>query len=163
MSKLTVRAIQVATARQFNVTLGELIGPKRHKVIVKHRHLAMWIARQLTEASFPELARAFGRRDHTTVLYACRKMDGVMASDEQMRDVAEKIVMVASAHTPLGRGQSPVGQLRDMLPDGEMRRCRAIDAEAHPGLVQSSLGSAPCQATKTSADVKPRLLGTGSS
>ena len=161
---LTVRSIQLATARHYSLTLAELVGPRRHQGVVKPRQLAMWLARRLTGCSFPELGRAFGGRDHTTVLYACRKLDRMIAEDTDLRDVAEQIIMAASAYHPLGRGSPPLTQLRDMLPDGELRRCRAMDAHPDPELVQCQQGNAQCRTqSQTSEDVNLLSLGTGSS
>ena len=62
-------------ARHFGLTVGELKGKSRQQAIAEARGLAMYLARRLTGASYAEIGRQFGGRDHTTVLHACRKVD----------------------------------------------------------------------------------------
>jgi hypothetical protein len=63
---LTVRTIQKLAAEQFGITVGEMIGPSRHNVYVTARKVAIYICRERLRMSYPELARAFRRKDHTT-------------------------------------------------------------------------------------------------
>jgi chromosomal replication initiator protein len=69
----TISAIQSAVAHEFGITREELLGPSKKKKFVHPRILAMMLTRQLTGASFPLIAREFGRRDHTTALHASRR------------------------------------------------------------------------------------------
>lgn len=72
--KITVERIQRRVAEFFGVSVEELRGKRRHRTIVLPRHLAMYLARELTEASLPEIGRSFGGRDHTTILHALEKI-----------------------------------------------------------------------------------------
>jgi chromosomal replication initiator protein len=68
------QTIQEHVAREFGVSLAELRSKRRSKHIVLARQVAMYLSRQLTEASLPEIAKFFGGRDHTTILYADNKI-----------------------------------------------------------------------------------------
>lgn len=87
--RASVRTIQRLTAEHHGLTRAQLLGPRKHQSVVKARHLAMWLARNLTGASYPELAKAF-ERDHATVIYGCRRVESRM-EDESLRRSAEAI------------------------------------------------------------------------
>ena len=70
--------IQEAVARHYAISIDELVGEKRTKRIVVPRQVAMYLCRELTDASLPAIGRAFGGRDHTTVLYAVQKISGLL-------------------------------------------------------------------------------------
>lgn len=78
---ITVEAIQDEVCRHYGVTIAELVGDKRDKRVVVPRQVAMYLSRELTQTSLPALGRAFGGRDHTTVMYAVNKV-GKQMSDE---------------------------------------------------------------------------------
>jgi chromosomal replication initiator protein len=65
----------------FGVSEAELLGASRLRGVLRARQVAMYLARDLTGLSLPRLGAAFGGRDHTTVLHACRKVEEEMASD----------------------------------------------------------------------------------
>ena len=71
--------IQEAVARHYSISLDELVGEKRTKRVVMPRQVAMYLCRELTDSSLPAIGRAFGGRDHTTVLYAVQKVTKQMA------------------------------------------------------------------------------------
>lgn len=72
--RLTVDAIKEEVATAYRVPVAELEGPSRKKEIVHARQIAIYLARELTENSFPALGRAFGGRDHTTIMHSYQKM-----------------------------------------------------------------------------------------
>ncbi|MBN1869827.1 MAG: chromosomal replication initiator protein DnaA [Candidatus Omnitrophica bacterium] len=72
---ISVDMIQKSVAEFFNVSLSELRAKKRQKNIVFPRQVAMYLSRQLTNLSFPEIGNAFGGKDHTTVLYSYNKIE----------------------------------------------------------------------------------------
>lgn len=82
--RITVTIIGKLTAKYFGVPYADLIGPRRFKPIVRHRQLAMYLAKQFTTASFPEIGRRFGDRDHTTAMHACRVIPGILDRDPQL-------------------------------------------------------------------------------
>ena len=72
------RAIQEAVARHYAISIDALVGERRTKRIVVPRQVAMYLCRELTDSSLPAIGRAFGGRDHTTVLYAVQKISGLL-------------------------------------------------------------------------------------
>jgi chromosomal replication initiator protein len=88
---LTVEAVQKEVANYFNVKLTDLKSPKRHQAIARPRQIAMYLARKLCKASYPELGQRFGGKDHTTVLSACRKIESLCSSDPKTRHTVEEL------------------------------------------------------------------------
>ncbi|WP_246020251.1 chromosomal replication initiator protein DnaA [Aliigemmobacter aestuarii] len=84
--KVTVEEIQRKVAEHYNVRLSDLIGPKRLRSIARPRQIAMYLAKQLTPRSLPEIGRRFGGRDHTTIMHGVRKIEELMATDSQLAD-----------------------------------------------------------------------------
>jgi chromosomal replication initiator protein len=68
------------------VRLSDLIGPKRVRTIARPRQIAMYLAKQLTPRSLPEIGRRFGGRDHTTIMHGVRRIEELMTTDSQMAD-----------------------------------------------------------------------------
>ena len=87
--KVTVEEIQRRVGEHFNVRLSDLIGPKRNRTIARPRQVAMYLAKQLTSRSLPEIGRRFGGRDHTTVMHAVKRIDELRAIDNQMAEDLE--------------------------------------------------------------------------
>jgi len=72
--QISMDNIQRTTAEYFNIKIGDLLSKRRNRSIARPRQLAMALAKELTNHSLPEIGDAFGGRDHTTVLHACRKI-----------------------------------------------------------------------------------------
>ncbi len=81
---ITVSMILAATAEQFGFEIDELTGKSRRRPLVIARQMAMYVARELTDLSFPMIAREFGGRDHTTVMHACDKISALMKERSQI-------------------------------------------------------------------------------
>jgi chromosomal replication initiator protein len=79
-----VESIQGEVCRYFGVTRDELTGAKRTRRIVAPRQVAMYLSRELTDASLPAIGRAFGGRDHTTVMYAVQKVASQMGDEGEL-------------------------------------------------------------------------------
>jgi len=77
--EITASAIMGATADYFGVTVDDLCGQSRSRVLVNARQVAMYLCRELTDLSLPKIGQSFGGRDHTTVMHADRKIRGQMA------------------------------------------------------------------------------------
>ena len=75
MTPPTIDLIKRATCRQFEVTKAELEGPRKLQRIVYARHLAMALCREMTDKSYPTIARSFGKRDHTSIMYAVERVE----------------------------------------------------------------------------------------
>jgi chromosomal replication initiator protein len=82
---ITVEAVQKAVAAHFSVRLADLKGPRRHKGIARPRMIAMYLSRELTGSSFPEIGLRFGGKDHSTVINACRRMASMKEEDAELR------------------------------------------------------------------------------
>ena len=78
--------IQRKVAEHYNIRLSDMIGPKRLRNIARPRQVAMYLAKQLTPRSLPEIGRRFGGRDHTTIIHGVRKIEELMATDSQLSD-----------------------------------------------------------------------------
>lgn len=84
--KLTIEEIQRKVAEHYNIRLSDMIGPKRLRTIARPRQVAMYLAKQLTPRSLPEIGRRFGGRDHTTIMHGVRKIEELMSTDSQLSD-----------------------------------------------------------------------------
>ena len=82
--RVTVDDIQKATAEHFGLKQADLISERRNRAIARPRQAAMWLAKQLTTRSLPDIGRRFGGRDHTTVLHAVRRIEELKAGDPQL-------------------------------------------------------------------------------
>ena len=78
---VTIENIQKTVADYFKLRISDLISKRRYRSIVRPRQIAMALARELTNRSFPEIGAAFGDRDHTTVLHAYRKVEELRKID----------------------------------------------------------------------------------
>jgi chromosomal replication initiator protein len=84
--KLTIEEIQRKVAEHYNVRLADMIGPKRLRTIARPRQMAMYLAKQLTLRSLPEIGRRFGGRDHTTIMHGVRRIEELIVTDNQLND-----------------------------------------------------------------------------
>jgi chromosomal replication initiator protein len=76
-------------ARQYNVSRSDLLSSRRTATVVRPRQVAMYLAKTLTLRSLPEIGRRFGGRDHTTVLHAVRKIEGLVGNDMALAEEIE--------------------------------------------------------------------------
>jgi chromosomal replication initiator protein len=84
--KVTVEEIQRKVAEHYNIRLSDMIGPKRLRVIARPRQVAMYLAKQMTTRSLPEIGRRFGGRDHTTIMHGVRKVEELRTNDSQLAE-----------------------------------------------------------------------------
>ena len=82
--RITIDEIQKATAEHYAMKQVDLISERRNRAIARPRQAAMWLAKQLTTRSLPDIGRRFGGRDHTTVLHAVRRIEELKAGDAQL-------------------------------------------------------------------------------
>ncbi|MGB0960608.1 MAG: chromosomal replication initiator protein DnaA [Halocynthiibacter sp.] len=87
--KITIDEIQRKVSEHYNIKLSEMIGPKRVRSIARPRQVAMYLAKQLTSRSLPEIGRRFGGRDHTTVMHGVKKIEELMPIDNQISEDLE--------------------------------------------------------------------------
>ena len=92
--KITVEEIQRKVSEHYNIRLSDMIGPKRLRTYARPRQIAMFLSKQLTSRSLPEIGRRFGGRDHTTVMHGVRRIEDLRAQDGQ---IAEDLEMLRRA------------------------------------------------------------------
>ena len=99
--EITTTLIMGQTADYFGITLDDLCGANRSRLIVNARHIAMYLCRELTDLSLPKIGREFGGRDHTTVMSADKKIRTLMAERRstftQVTELTSRIKQAASS------------------------------------------------------------------
>lgn len=88
---LDPRLVQLAVSRKLKVDVDDMVGTKRTQDIVLARQLAMYLSRELTNSSLPCIGRAFGGKDHTTVMHSIQKVKNLIESDGRIRQFAAEI------------------------------------------------------------------------
>jgi chromosomal replication initiator protein len=84
--RVTIDEIQRRVAEHFNIKMAEMTSSRRSRVVARPRQVAMYLAKQLTQRSLPEIGRKFGGRDHTTVMHAVRKIEELTRSDRALAE-----------------------------------------------------------------------------
>jgi chromosomal replication initiator protein len=84
--QITLELIQKTVSDYFKIKVADMYSQKRTRAIARPRQVAMWISRELTPHSLPEIGDAFGGRDHTTVLHACRTINELRTKDNQLNN-----------------------------------------------------------------------------
>jgi chromosomal replication initiator protein len=87
--RVTIDEIQKRVAEHFNIRLSEMTSARRARSVARPRQVAMYLAKQLTTRSLPEIGRKFGGRDHTTVMHAVRKIEELKLSDRALDEDVE--------------------------------------------------------------------------
>jgi chromosomal replication initiator protein len=87
--RVTIDEIQRRVAEHFNIRLSEMTSERRARSVARPRQVAMYLAKQLTTRSLPEIGRKFGGRDHTTVMHAVRKVQELTLSDRALAEDVE--------------------------------------------------------------------------
>jgi chromosomal replication initiator protein len=104
----TLEAIQELTAQAFGLTREELVSTKRATRLAWPRQIAMYLTRRLTDLSLPAIGRAFGGRNHTTVMHACRRTERRLADDPEaadvVRDLTERLAGPSTSRGSLRHG-----------------------------------------------------------
>jgi len=87
--RVTIDEIQKRVAEHFNIKLAEMTSSRRARVVARPRQVAMYLAKQLTSRSLPEIGRKFGGRDHTTVIHAVKKIEELIETDSTLAEDVE--------------------------------------------------------------------------
>jgi len=82
--RITIEEIQKRVAEHFNIRLADMHSARRARAVARPRQVAMYLCKQLTPRSLPEIGRKFGGRDHTTVMHAVRKIEELLADDRAL-------------------------------------------------------------------------------
>jgi len=88
---ITIEHIQRKTAEFFGLKLSDMRAKNRTKAVAFPRQIAMYLARQLTHASLADIGRAFGGKDHTTVLHAAEKVHTLLQEDPKLRKTIDTL------------------------------------------------------------------------
>lgn len=89
--KLSITKIQNKVAKYYHVTVQDLKGKKRVKTIVVPRQIAMYLSRELTDRSLPQIGMEFGGKDHTTVMHSCDKISELVLNDENIKQAVKEL------------------------------------------------------------------------
>jgi len=91
---VTINNIQKTVAEYYKIRVSDLHAKSRSRQVARPRQLAMALAKELTTHSLPEIGDAFGGRDHTTVLHACRKIQELASSDARMKEDYDNLLRI---------------------------------------------------------------------
>lgn len=94
---VTVEVIQRQAAQHFSLKIPDLKGAKRHRSVVLPRMIAVYLTRKHTQMSYPDIGKAFGGRDHSTIIHACQKIDWLLTTDPAVQ------AALAAIETALGK------------------------------------------------------------
>jgi chromosomal replication initiator protein len=83
---VTIENIQKTVAQYYKIRVADLMSKRRNRAVARPRQIAMSLAKELTERSYPEIGDAFGGKDHTTVLHACKRIKGLRETDTRVRE-----------------------------------------------------------------------------
>ena len=89
--EITVEMIQKSVANHYGLKITDLLSKKRNKQFAFPRQIAMYVCRQLTDASYPQIGQQFGNRDHTTVLYAYTKIEKKVKENNDLNKKITKL------------------------------------------------------------------------
>jgi chromosomal replication initiator protein len=93
---VTIENIQKLVAEYFKIRVADLLSSRRNRSITRPRQIAMSLAKALTRHSLPEIGNAFGGRDHTTVLHACRKVEDLRGTDQRIEEDYDNLLRILS-------------------------------------------------------------------
>ena len=87
--RVTIDEIQKKVAEHYNIRVADMHSARRARAVARPRQVAMYLAKQLTARSLPEIGRKFGGRDHTTVMHAVRKVEELCGCDQSFGEDVE--------------------------------------------------------------------------
>ncbi|MBV9784502.1 MAG: chromosomal replication initiator protein DnaA [Acidisphaera sp.] len=98
--RVTIEEIQKRVAEHWNIRLTDMSSARRARAVARPRQVAMWLAKQLTSRSLPEIGRKFGNRDHTTVMHAIARVAELMERDAGFADDVELLRRMLESQGP---------------------------------------------------------------
>ena len=93
---VTLDNIQKTVAEYFKIKVSDLLSKRRNRSVARPRQIAMKLSKELTNHSLPEIGEAFGGRDHTTVLHACRTIDQLVSSNHEIAEDYANLIRILS-------------------------------------------------------------------
>lgn len=94
---VTIDNIQKTVAEYYNIKMSDMLSKRRSRSVARPRQMAMALAKELTNHSLPEIGDAFGGRDHTTVLHACRTIAKLKDSQNDLKEDYRNLIRTLSA------------------------------------------------------------------
>lgn len=94
VKNISVELVQERVSEFFKIPISDLRAKRRHKSIVFPRQMAMYLSRQLTTMSLPEIGGAFGGKDHTTVLHSCKKIEEDVNQDPKIKNMVDQLTSI---------------------------------------------------------------------
>jgi chromosomal replication initiator protein len=98
-TQVTLEVIQKLVAEYFEISVADMRSEKRQRKIVRPRQMAMSLAKELTQHSLPEIGKAFGGRDHSTVIHSCKTITKLKTDDQQINQDYNKLLQNLSGNT----------------------------------------------------------------
>lgn len=99
---LSIQQITAAVADYYGIIENDITGSSRNRRVARPRQMVMYLAREETDSSLPQIGKALGNRDHTTVMYGCRKIEDLMETDTSLRreilEIKARLFERAAAH-----------------------------------------------------------------
>ena len=92
--QISIENIQKTVADYYKIKVADMYSKKRTRILARPRQMAMFLARELTDLSYPEIGQSFGGRDHTTVLHACAKIEELKSGDATLRKDYNLLIQV---------------------------------------------------------------------
>ena len=92
--QVSVENIQKTTAEYYNIKMSDILSKRRSRSVARPRQMAMFLAKELTNYSLPEIGESFGGRDHTTVIHACKKITELRAFNLDLEEDYRKLLRV---------------------------------------------------------------------
>ncbi len=96
--EVTIQTIQDAVSDRFGLTVPELCSPRRSQAVAYPRQVAMYLSRELTDASLPKIGKEFGGRDHTTVIHATSKITRLISEDRSVYNLVQELTTRIKHH-----------------------------------------------------------------
>ena len=94
---VTIDNIQRTVAEYYRIRVSDLLSKRRSRSVARPRQVAMALSKELTNHSLPEIGDAFGGRDHTTVLHACRKVKSLREENHEVKEDYQNLIRTLSS------------------------------------------------------------------
>ncbi|EKD77924.1 MAG: chromosomal replication initiation protein [uncultured bacterium] len=94
---VTIENIQRTVSEYYKIKVADILSKRRNRSVTRPRQMAMALAKELTTHSLPEIGDAFGGRDHTTVLHACRKVKELLNEQVDLQEDWKNLIRILSA------------------------------------------------------------------
>ena len=94
---VTIDNIQRTVAEYYRIRVSDLLSKRRSRSVARPRQVAMALSKELTNHSLPEIGDAFGGRDHTTVLHACRKVKSLRDESHEVKEDYQNLIRTLSS------------------------------------------------------------------